>query len=380
MDKNKIYLSLIAVTVVGLVGLVGCGPQKSFDDNGRVMTAGGKKQASSGSVEPAPQVQSGEKQFDSHTDVTPSARGCPNVNGFYVAGSFIYWKNGYTDMDIGARIQNPGEARQKHKTLQFDTHYDPGFKFGVGYNFQRDVWDVFLNWTWLQSKHSDNQHVSRHQIVTQLGGVTSQTSDATFFANKLDSRWHFQFDTVDLELGRNFYIGKHLSMRPYAGLKGAYINQKLHVKYKDVIDDAGLAVSNVTANYKDHQWGVGPRVGINTRWVLGNCNVAFLANVAGSVIWEDFHPSSSTKFTNATGGVPTVGVVRGHRQELNPIAEVFLGFDWGRCINEKVYINLSAGYEMQYWWDQYKNSNFYDDHPNNALNLHGLTTTLRFDF
>lgn len=391
MSQNKLYISLASLVIIGLIGVVGCGPQKPHSDQETVNLVSAESSArekegneaasasDSNSSKRAPQVQFNDKQFDPHSDVTPSARGCSNDTGFYMAGSFIYWKSGYTDMTISARLQNPGADSDKYKKISLDTQYDPGFKLGIGCNFHRDVWDIFLNWTWLQSNVTDKQHTHTPKLATLLGNIVPQEPNVNF-THKLKARWHFDFDTLDLELGRNFYVSKYISIRPFAGLKGSWIKYNLKMTYVDPISPNDPLQSSMHSQYKDHSWGIGPRLGVNSRWVLGQSNFAFLADVAGSLIWEDFHPSSSTKYLNAQGVPPSIGKIHGHQQELNPVAEVFLGFDWGKCFGKRFYMNLSAGYEMQYWWDQQKTTSFLDIQPCEALNLHGLTATLRFDF
>ncbi|MBS0653232.1 MAG: hypothetical protein JSR39_06830 [Verrucomicrobia bacterium] len=392
MNENKVYISLAALVIIGLIGVVGCGPKSSptvqeapkvESEQVTVVVVEEIKPVEAPKKKPpyrAPQVQFNDKQFDPHSDVTPSARGCNNDTAFYMAGSFIYWKSSFTDTTISARWQNPGVQPNKFKKMSLDSQYDPGFKLGIGCNFHRDVWDIFLNWTWLQSNFTEKDHTHAPKLGTVLGNIVPQAQNVNL-TDKFKARWHFEFDALDLEMGRNFYISKYISIRPFAGLKGAWIEHRLKMNYKNPIDPNNLPLqSSIHSKYKDHAWGIGPRLGINSRWVLGKSNFAFLANAAGSLIWEDFHPSSSTKFLDAQGIPPALGKIHGHQQELNPIAEVFLGFDWGKCFGKHFYMNLSAGYEMQYWWDQVKTSSFLDIQPSGALNLHGLTTTLRFDF
>ncbi len=392
MNQNKVYVSLAALVIVGLIGVVGCGPKKlQFDqENAHVESevgaalsqneSSGARTSKTGHGRRAPQVQFNDKQFDPHSDVTPSARGCNNNTGFYMAGSFIYWKSGYTDITLSSRVENPGVETSKNKKIGLDTQYDPGFKVGIGCNFHRDVWDIFLNWTSLQSNLVDKQHTNTPKLATILGSIAPQEPGINL-TRKFRAGWHFDFDSLDLELGRNFYISKYMSIRPFAGLKGSLIKYQLKMTYVNPVDSNNAPFqSSMHSKYKDHTWGIGPRLGINSRWVLGESNFAFLANVAGSILWEDFQPSSSTKYLDAQGTPAPVGKIHGSQQELNPVAEVFLGFDWGRCFGKHFYMNLSAGYEMQYWWDQGKISTFFDAQPSEALNLHGLTTTLRFDF
>ncbi|MBI3237065.1 MAG: hypothetical protein HYZ48_05145 [Chlamydiales bacterium] len=371
-------ISLTALAIIGLGCAAGCRHSRT------TRNASPNRSEDTSYQMPAPQVQFNDKQFNPHSDVTPSARGCSNETSIYLAGSFIYWKSGYSDMIISSRLQNSLlPQNQKQKKISLNNQYDPGFKVGLGCNFQRDVWDLFLNWTRLESNVTNRAHTHTPKLVTLLGSLVASGQNDTFVGTHLKANWDFHFNSVDLELGRNFYIGKYLSLRPYAGAKGAWIKQDLKVSYKGAVEGVQGTpfLEPITGHYKDHMWGVGPRIGLNSRWVLGKCNIAFLADLAGSLIWEDFQPYSRVHFVNPlTGNGPFIERITGHQTQLNPIAEVFVGFDWGHCFDERVYFNLSAGYEMQYLWDQLKTTNFLSFQQNDALGMRGLTATLRMDF
>jgi hypothetical protein len=74
------------------------------------------------------------------------------------------------------------------------------------------------------------------------------------------------------------------------------------------------------------------------------------------------------------------GSKHAHYRTLTPLVECFIGLDWGSCFYKKYYLGISAGYEMQFWWDYntffvaYRNTTMYD------LKLHGLTATITIDF
>ena len=376
-------ISVAALMIVGLGYMSSCQYEGLNKNTPKPKSTDGTDQK-----ELAPQVQFNDKQFNPHSDVTPSARGANNKTALYLAGSFIYWQSSFSNRTIAGRLQNPSQSAQKFKLVSLDTQYDPGFKLGIGCNFQRDVWDLFLNWTWLDSDVTTKAHTHTPKFATLLGSFGLGNNAQVFLAGKVEGHWDFDFNSLDLELGRNFYISKYISCRPYAGLKSAWIRDSLKVVYKDAVADSGgrgggsIPVQTpVVGHYRDHRFGVGPRVGLNSRWVLGQCNVAFLANIAGSVLWEEFNPHANVDFIDpTTGNPPSIARITAHQQNLVPVAEVFLGFDWGRSFNENFYLNLSAGYEMQYFWDQIKTVSFAGFEPENALNLHGLTATLRMDF
>lgn len=360
--RNKPFeLSLAALVIVGIIGASGCGSSQP--------TRGESKPLLSYTPKSHPTTTPIE------AEITPSARGCQDTSGAYLVGSFIYWNSSYTDMVISALNQGTVDNTHNRK-ISMGTDYDPGFKLGWGYNFEHDDWDLFLNWTWLKSRPRSSQHKSSPVLETLLSDLVTPTNSVEF-AEQFHAKWHFDFNALDLEMGRDFCVSSRLSLRPFAGLKSAWIRQKLNISYQNLLNEPSPQVGV----FKDHMFGIGPRLGMNSRWVFGSCNFAFLANIAGSLIWEEFSPYSNVDYIDSQGNPPNIATMKGRQKELNPIAEVFLGFDWGHCFKNDVYFNLSAGYEMQYWWDQNKTSSqiFYLQ-GNHALNLHGLTTSVRVDF
>ena len=116
---------------------------------------------------------------------------------------------------------------------------------------------------------------------------------------------------------------------------------------------------------KDHIWGIGPRLGFNSRWSFVK-EFAVVANVAGSLLWEKFHASNQVK-THKADGSRGGGTILGPENDLRPVAELFLGIDWKKCFCNGSYLQLAAGYEMQFWWDQYTAKTSLDIEPNEDL-------------
>lgn len=375
MRKKDVIPSVIAITVIGFGALGGCNNRQG---NLRVNN---NTQDQSVESDQAPQVQFDHKQFDVFSDVTPSARGCSNGGGVYFEGAAIYWKSGYDDLVIAGRVRTPSSGGpETMKLLKLQNDYSLGLKFGMGLDFKRDVWDTFANWTWLKTHHSDRREVSSFQFQTLLGAVYPQEL-VDNFANRVTSHWQFELNTIDFELGRNFFISKFINLRPFAGVKGGWITQQLKVIYGDVIDSNGIPFSTpIRTRFKDHMWCLGPRIGINTRWVLGRSNFALLANVAADLMWEDFQPSSQVSYLDGFGNQPSIGRVRQHIQDLTPVMEAMFGLDWGHCFGGVAYLNIAVGYEMQYWWDQYRAASAVNTNATDPLNLQGATGKIRLEF
>lgn len=333
-------------------------------------------------------------QLDPNHKITPTARTCPKSSGPYLIGSYLYWKPQIDNIPIVAKytfLGNPPNDYVTVKRMDFD--WESGFKVGFGYNIKRDRWDFRLNWTELHSlMHETFQTgLSYNGPISPIPGFLAVLSDTVgtgtealfVFCMQAKTKWDLDFDTLDFEVGRDFFISSNLSLRPFAGLKAAKIDQRFKVEYFDNFELDSNIVNPILFDYskttakQDHD-AIGPRIGINTRWNIASFNLAFDANAAFSLLWSKLE--AQTK-----GQIPSHDIIDSvidNKTFMEPVFEIFLGFDWRHCWRW-FGLNISAGYEMQYWlnetqmFETVQNSHI----PSNTdLTLQGLTASLKLEF
>jgi hypothetical protein len=306
----------------------------------------------------------------------PRAR-CRNSDGPYFAASFIYWKTKFDVMDTvvelsASKVDSSG-APFVAKIEGPNFEFSPGFKLGAGYNFKRDTWDTFVNWTRLGSHTSRNFTSSGQNLINLLVSATIGAGKVER-SGVIDTKWGTLFNNLDWELAKTFMVGRYLALRPFAGVKGGWLHTTLKLKQSDSVNGDVAAEKLVNRN-----WGIGPRLGINTRWILADCNVGFVANFAGSLLLEQIKNTLTANITTATASEEVI--IKNKHEILAPVVEVFLGLDWGLCYNkERYYFNFAVGVEGQYWVDQQLFGTILATNSSNNLNMYGLTATARFDF
>lgn len=316
------------------------------------------------------------KSFDPCIDVTPSARGCIETTGPYLEAAYIYWRSSIEDLTVTSNLQQQGTNQAKETIKQIDYKYDSGFKLGLGYNLSYDYWDIFANWTRLHTEPSSSWSSANQGLNAFL--LAPIEGFNTLGSSSVSSHWNLHFDTIDLELGRRLFLGRNLAIRPYAGLKGAWVTSRLRTSYTG-INNPDLNAANVFL--KDRNQGIGLRFGMQGRWDLGCSNFAILTNIAGGILWNNIKTRNNTSEfpVNTSQGVGSF-IKEAHYRTLKPLVECFIGLDWGSCFCKQYYLGVSAGYEMQFWWDyntfftQPGSTSMYD------LRLHGLTATVTIDF
>jgi hypothetical protein len=206
-------------------------------------------------------------------------------------------------------------------------------------------------------------------------------------------------DFLDLSLARAYYSGAKLTVRPFFGARGAWIRQNLTTTYDGSSNylDPRIAegykhfkVSNYSAS-----WGVGPRAGFESNWLLGyGCRL--IGNGSADILYTRYDThiteieyqfagtlrpllNGNPILSNASVS-QVIDLLRTH-------LDFEMGFGWGSyfCRNG-CHIDLSATYGFQVFWDQNMFRNFQDDgtvksiNPNGNLYVHGLTANVRFDF
>jgi hypothetical protein len=308
--------------------------------------------------------------FGNYGAKTASANPQNDGYGFFITGDFLWWKlyEGGDEYAIERRTPSKSAINGKVETLNFK--WEPGFKVGAGYDMEHDGWDIFFNFTYYTTRADTTKHTGeKDDLITILGLSDTLASEAK-------ARWHVHFYDLDATIGRNFFVSKSLALHPSVGITSAWISQKSHVDYT-------LPSSHLIAKSRNDFWGIGPRLGLNTRFYLGK-NFSVYGDAAAALLWGDF-TIKETEFE----AVPFIAFDSTKGKDLHRIAPT-LGFCLGLAYETNFYqdryhILIKLGYETQYWWRQnqlphpYVFSFSYDRYSED-LSLLGLTLDVRFDF
>jgi hypothetical protein len=189
--------------------------------------------------------------------------------------------------------------------------WDWGFKLAAGYNTPHDGWDIFLQWTRFhpESMHSSTS-VPTFGAATPASSITGVVYPLLLPASTgiqegsnqgepfgpgyaASMHWKFRLDLLDLELGREFFVSKWLTLRPHAGLRSAWLHQRSKVTYSGLIDESGTSVTNeqiptIDVGLKNNFWGMGPRAGLDAQWGLG-CGWSLYSELAASLLLGHFN-------------------------------------------------------------------------------------------
>ncbi|MBI2742491.1 MAG: hypothetical protein HYX48_01070 [Chlamydiales bacterium] len=300
-----------------------------------------------------------------HVEITPSARGCNDkVHGPFITGDYIFWQVNQ-DGTLFAEKLVVVSGSSKRTLKEMESSWNSGFKAGIGYNLPYDGWDIYLNWTWLPATITNRVSGEEEEVVSVFENDES--------SSHAKAHLKFRYNTLDLEIGRNLFLSPNLNIRPVIGLRGASIDQNLTVRYSENLSSPDMITREVE---KVDFFAMGPRLGLETRW---GAEWGVFGDLYASILFGKRNVKAKGDFVDMFGDLNHAST-EGDASRVRPNLQLRLGADWDRCFCKNRHINLSAAYEMEYWWNQWQSLALPNYMEQGDLVLQGLTVQARFDY
>ncbi len=314
-----------------------------------------------------------------------NCNGLPNIstrnqiccNSWIISADFLAWYASEEVASIWADVISVGVNTSTWKAPGFNFKWDYGFRVGIGYDLLYDQWDTGLYWTWYRTD-------AKHTIPFQPNTLIGPEFDAAFLSGNtpqsMSARWSLLFNMFDWELGRNYWVSKYLSLRPFIGIKGGWINQSILAHYFNLTIDHVLTSHSGREHLKNNFWGIGPLGGVNTKWNIRNfrCHFFnFFGDFSIATMWGTWN--CSDEYKNTVSRTSSVTMKRSTLGSL--MFRGFLGIGWEADIRAgRAHFATKLGYEMQLWVNQLRLATFQLQRLHHDLTLQGVTLNCRFDF
>ena len=371
--KNKTVLSLAALSILSMANVASaahgsqrCAPEKgapcNADDCCRTYCLGPENYGANAPVNPV------------------------TCNGdFSVSLAGFYWNAHQDGMEyaLDTQVRNPNVAdvtnganvvtgietlnqliSAKYETPHFE--WDFGFKVGLAYNSPSDGWDFGVNWTWYRGKANDEveAEIDDNHSLLPLWSAFAPTQGLTLYATDIETHWSLKLNLIDIELGRQFWTSRLLSIRPHIGLRIAFIDQAFEIDHKGgsygarvtaTSPDAAAQIAmhnQVDLDNKFH--GVGVRGGLDSEWNFG-CGWALYANFAAAIVYGRFHVKHDE--TNREAQVPhpkhKVLEAEDSFRASRGTLDLALGIQYSALFYDSAYgLTVQLGWEQHMFFDQ----------------------------
>jgi hypothetical protein len=283
-------------------------------------------------------------------------------------GNFLYWQAREEGLEFCTVVDNQN-ASPPTVLVTPNFKYKPGFQAGIGYQSKHDHWDLKAFYTWYQS--TTKKTVSGNDYTINPKWTPDNTQSST-----IQGRWRLSLQMIDVQWGRDFYVGHSLSLRPFIGPSVMWLLQKFQMR-STTISDESLDSLN-----RSRHWGLGPKGGWDMRWQLGY-NFDIFIQTALAIYYSKY------KVTNRVQESPDAAftLLRRTVAYLRPNLDIGTGFQWGFYFsNYRFHWGFYALYDFKMFWNQNIMRQNLDTTLNQFntdygdLTFQGLTAGTRFDF
>jgi hypothetical protein len=303
---------------------------------------------------------------------------CSSDHRWVITTDFLAWYASEEVASIWADVITIGDNASTWDARGFNFKWDYGFRLGATRLLDCDQWETGFYWTWFQTSH-------KQQIPFDPDSSISPEFFAAFLSGNrpksMNGKWSLLLSMFDWELGKSFRVCKNLSLRPFLGIKGGWINQSIKANYYNLVLDS-IIQTDLTAKerLKNNFWGVGPLVGVNSKWKVAHINSQVfsifgdfsMASLFGIWSSSDFYKNSASQTASVTARDSALGTL---------MFRAFFGLAWEMRFSPTLApLKAKIGYEAQIWMNQLRIATFQLQRLHNDLTLQGVTLSCEFCF
>ena len=321
------------------------------------------------SATPPPAYPEGVASQPRGTITPPVAPKVQNGVGADVAVDFLWWKaqlDGMSFANVNGKVKSPPE------------NFEAGFRVGAGLDLGYDGWDAKMEYTWVYQPWLTSSFTAGANSFGRFAFPDTH-DDVDYLtvpslASGKSSR-KVQYNVIDFELGRDFFISKQLTMRPFVGFKFARMLEKT------TVEETGARGTNFTSlnlYFQQTLSSFGIRGGMDTMWHLSR-NFGLYGDLALTNLWGSFH--NNTSHALELHG-DTVNVAnKGRSITIIPVVEFGFGLAYMAWFNnDSCQFVGKAGWEEQVWVGYNHNDINNLMNPTGNLSLQGLKISAGLSF
>lgn len=270
-----------------------------------------------------------------------------NGNNVSFTGAALFWQAHEEGLDY-AITNTPGLSIINQygvvKRGTFDWNW--GFRAGIEYEIPHQKMDLGLTWTRYFTHGSSSIDSSLPPAIFSVW-----TSALANISNQRHASMnsHLQFNMVDLKMGATFSPRKFLDITPFIDVCAAWVHQKFAIDvYGGNNNNAfGSLVLSDRISMTNRFWGVGPKIGFDTLWILGY-GLSIYGNFDASLLYGQFNIRQNE--TTTTEGVSPSVVYLDIDQNKYFLSrlnlDLMIGLRWVRLFANDAYrLTLEAGWE-----------------------------------
>ncbi len=254
--------------------------------------------------------------------------------------------------------------------------FEPGVRLALGLDFAHDGWDMQFAYTWWRSDYSHTVRPTPAQGFVNFDTFfVDFNAGGNYSVSESNYSERVTLNTWDLNLGRNFYVSRFLTLRPCIGIVSTYIPLSIRsrIEYLQTGNPATPGISN--SHVYGNGLGFGGKVGCAANWYFAK-QWSVKTDYSVSLLWTRFHSHFKDVISVNTGEFTTADT-RAYFSEAVTWHQLFLGLSWDMFLRQQrsqlqFYVGweFDTGLENRLSWDG----------QIDFMSIQGLRLGGRFDF
>jgi hypothetical protein len=230
--------------------------------------------------------------------------------------------------------------------------YSTGFDLAGRYYIPNTNYDAHLSWDHLKTKDSNTTQAGSSQFVVvlfQAGPSAGQSLNNPSTHAKATAK--FNYDVVNLDVGRYFDYYDNIQLRLYLGLSGAQIKENLSATFRD-----NAATFNINTTNNSKFTGIGPLFGIDGKYQLLGSGFGISGSAILSALIGTLDPITS--FTSSSPELSAGGITSNFQTispanstQVVPAFDGKLGLNYAHVFNRNTSFSLALGYEYAVYFN-----------------------------
>lgn len=355
--------------------------------------------------------------------------------GFFLSVDFLYWygREDNTSYAIKGQTIQSGTVNDIDRYIfvgnqleYLGAKWAPGVRVALGWNSDCDGWDTVISWTYYQNTKKGSTSVPNYGIavypqVDQFAllnpwGYTNMDEENLTY-EKITSKWRLSFNTIDLELGKRYWLSKCFTMRPFTGLRFIWTETDFDLRStRSAFNDQGgnpMFGNFLTPNNKDEFtnkfWGAGFVTGFQPTWFFTPCFSLFASGDI-ALLWGEHQMKKTEDYLvtvvnidgESIGAYDFTNTMRkSDYNSMQAMLDLSIGLRWENYYcSDQYHLEVDLGWEHHVLFDhntrfQYKDNNNRGDRLNDDddvftfssynetlhnVSFGGLVLRVRFDF
>ena len=285
--------------------------------------------------------------------------------GFQISADALLWQLQQDELVYAIEV-DAATAILPTKNHRVKQKYNWGFRIGLDWTLPHDNWDIAATWTHLISNRHGNTTADTGNILRKPGLILSSPLLSFTTAS---AKYHNRLEQVSLNTGREFFVSRWVTLRPFFGLRADWLRQRLRASYSN-------STGTQIAQRGNKWWGIGIESGLNTQWSFcGGFSV--YGNVASAIEY------GLSKQTINESGLFDYSF-RDSYHICRPIIDLQLGLGWDyNFCEDSFHLGLKLGWENHVYFNQnlfFGPTPILSSNPSEDLTYQGWTLHVNFDF